>query len=173
MGDSMIMHLFRSLRPRKALILAGATLVAAHAMPLHAFSLRDPKTAALTALAVHLLVLHGRKPSARFKRNYNIEDIVRIDQALSADHWKNYLKNWFFLYYNGFIGQLEDENVEEEDENGKTIKCHAQGLLGNVISGIEPYKKACESLGFLLIVHNAIKQEEAGVETVIKAVAAA
>lgn len=169
MGDSMAIYLFRFLKPRKALMLAGTVLMATHAAPTHAFSLRDPKTAALTVLAGHLIALHLRPPTARFNHNYDIEKIVRIDQTSLRD----YLKNIWYLYANGIVGQLEDENVEEEDENGKTIRCKAQGILGRLISGIEPYKKACESLGFLLIVHKALKEQDSSMETVIKAVAEA
>lgn len=150
----------RTIRYSLAALTAAVTL--AYTAPAQSFSLRDPYTIGLLAAAGHMFILYARRPVPKFKPNYELNKLARIDQIMSKEYWTNA----GYAYYNGFIGQTgsSDKIKVDEDGNAKSDgkSCLPYGILGNVDAHVKPFQKAFKSLAFFMLVYGALDGDSNG-----------
>lgn len=130
--------------------LLGLSVFVCSVQPAHALTMPSPKTIALgTAVALYF-ALHVKKSNPDFQPRYNLKNIKNVNQITTKDYWKNL----WYLFNDGFIGQTSTNNTVKVDTEKKSLvfntnKSEAEGVLGTANEYIKPFKSAVETAGML------------------------
>lgn len=141
---------------------AAALLAASMPMPVQA-SLSMPSARAILFAfgAVNWTILYNRKPAPKFKKNYDLNKFVQLNNIGTKQYWDNLRYAW----HNGFVGQIARGRHVKVDDDGNVKSgsktCEAYGVLGTIDSYIKPYQKAAKSMIYMCALYQLLNKDTA------------